>query len=112
MRSSLGRYAGRCRPNTLGKRIRLSVNSPGTTLGRGGIASVTMSDDLSSRGGPDPLRIDPRARGGGPDPLRIDRRADGVVLLTLALPDRRNAMTGELTSAFGQAVAAMRGDRS
>src|SRR3954451_7435769 len=98
MRSSLGRYAGRCRPNTLGKRIRLSVNSPGTTLGRGGIASVTMSDDLSSRG--------------GPDPLRIDRRADGVVLLTLALPDRRNAMTGELTSAFGQAVAAMRGDRS
>src|SRR3954463_8107946 len=98
MRSSLGRYAGRCRPNTLGKRIRLSVNSPGTTLGRGGVAAGTMSDDLSSRG--------------GPAPLRIDRRADGVVLLTLALPDRRNAMTGELTSAFGQAVAAMRGDRS
>src|SRR4051794_21117584 len=90
MRSSLGRYAGRCRPNTRGQRIRLSVNSPGTTLGRGGIASVTMSDDV----------------------LRIERRDDGVVVLTLALPDRRNAMTGELTSAFGLAMAALRGDRS
>ena len=30
-------------------------------------------------------------------PLRVDRRADGVVVLTLALPERRNAMTAELT---------------
>src|SRR4051812_28396718 len=90
MRSSLGRYAGRCRPNTRGQRIRLSVNSPGTTLGRGGIASGTMSDE----------------------PLRVERREDGVVVLTLALPERRNAMTAELTSAFGQAVASLKGDRS
>jgi len=45
-------------------------------------------------------------------PLRIDRRDDGVVTLTLALPDRRNAMTGELTAAWSEAVAGLRGDRS
>ena len=45
-------------------------------------------------------------------PLRIERRDDGVVLLTLALPDRRNAMTGELTTAWGAAIAGLQGDRS
>jgi enoyl-CoA hydratase/carnithine racemase len=45
-------------------------------------------------------------------PLRLDRRDDGVVLLTLSLPDRRNAMTAELTSAWGTTVAGLRGDRS
>jgi len=45
-------------------------------------------------------------------PLRVDRRDDGVVVLTLALPDRRNAMTGELTEAWGKTIAGMRGDRS
>jgi enoyl-CoA hydratase len=45
-------------------------------------------------------------------PLRVDRRDDGVVTLTLALPDRRNAMTGELTAAWGETVAGLRGDRS
>ena len=45
-------------------------------------------------------------------PLRVERRDDGVVVLTLALPDRRNAMTGELTEAWGSAIAKLRGDRS
>jgi enoyl-CoA hydratase len=45
-------------------------------------------------------------------PLRVDRRDDGVVTLTLALPDRRNAMTGELTTAWGEQIASLRGDRS
>ena len=45
-------------------------------------------------------------------PLRIERRGDGVVVLTLALPDRRNAMTVELTAAWADAVASLRGDRS
>ena len=45
-------------------------------------------------------------------PLRVERREDGVVVLTLDLPDRRNAMTGELTSAWGTTIASMRGDRS
>src|SRR3954464_12160913 len=45
-------------------------------------------------------------------PLRVTRRDDGVVILTLALPERRNAMTAELTSAFGLAVASLKGDRS
>src|SRR3954470_12476767 len=90
MRSSLGRYAGRCRPNTRSKRIRVSVNSPGTTLGRATDTVVTMSDQ----------------------PLRMDRHDDGVVVLTLSLPDRRNAMTGDLTSSFADAVASLRPDRS
>jgi enoyl-CoA hydratase/carnithine racemase len=44
-------------------------------------------------------------------PLRVERRADGVVVLTLALPDRRNAMTAELTQAWTEAMAELRGDR-
>jgi enoyl-CoA hydratase/carnithine racemase len=47
-----------------------------------------------------------------PAPLRVDRHDNGVVLLTLDLPDRRNAMTSELTSAWGETVAALKGDRS
>lgn len=45
-------------------------------------------------------------------PLRVDRHDDGVVLLTLALPDRRNAMTSELTAAWAETVAQLKGDRS
>jgi enoyl-CoA hydratase len=44
-------------------------------------------------------------------PLRIDRADDGVVVLTLALPERRNAMTSELTAAWADAVGQLRGDR-
>lgn len=44
--------------------------------------------------------------------LLVDRPLDGVVLLTLDLPDRRNAMTDELTAAWVEAVAALRGDRT
>jgi enoyl-CoA hydratase/carnithine racemase len=45
-------------------------------------------------------------------PLDVTRRDDGVVILTLALPERRNAMTAELTAAWGEAIAGLRGDRS
>src|SRR3954469_21740744 len=45
-------------------------------------------------------------------PLRGERPSDGVVLLTLDLPDRRNAMTDELTAAWGTTVEGLRGDRS
>jgi enoyl-CoA hydratase len=45
-------------------------------------------------------------------PLRVERPSDGVVLLTLDLPDRRNAMTDELTAAWGTTVEGLRGDRS
>ncbi len=44
--------------------------------------------------------------------LRVERPADGVVLLTLDLPDKRNPMTEEMTAAWVEAVDAMRGDRS
>lgn len=44
-------------------------------------------------------------------PLRVQHLDDGVVVLTLALPRRRNAMTVELTEAWVREVAALRGDR-
>jgi enoyl-CoA hydratase/carnithine racemase len=44
------------------------------------------------------------------EPLRVERR-DSVALLTLALPERRNAMTAELTAAWADAVATLRTDR-
>ncbi len=45
-------------------------------------------------------------------PLRVERPDEGVVLLTLDLPDRRNAMTEALTSAWATAVEQLRGDRT
>ncbi len=47
-----------------------------------------------------------------PSALTVDRHGAGVVLLTLALPDKRNAMTAELTAQWAEAVASLRGDRS
>jgi enoyl-CoA hydratase/carnithine racemase len=44
-------------------------------------------------------------------PLKLERRSDGVVLVTLALPERRNAMTAEMTLAWTEAMTALRGDR-
>jgi len=44
--------------------------------------------------------------------LLVERPVPGVVLLTLNLPDRRNAMTDELTGAWRDAVEGLRGDRS
>ena len=44
--------------------------------------------------------------------LKVERPSDGVVLLTLDLPERRNAMTDELTAQWGATVAALRGDRA
>jgi enoyl-CoA hydratase/carnithine racemase len=50
---------------------------------------------------------------GGHGPvLKVERPEPGVVLLTLNLPDRRNAMTTELTEAWSQEVAALAADRS
>jgi enoyl-CoA hydratase/carnithine racemase len=44
-------------------------------------------------------------------PLRTDRTAEGVVVLTLDLPERRNAMTPELTEAWAAAVGGLAADR-
>ncbi len=44
-------------------------------------------------------------------PLRVERPSPGVVVLTLALPERRNAMTEELTAAWKSAVAEVALDR-
>lgn len=49
-------------------------------------------------------------------PLRMERATSGadagIVVLTLDLPDVRNAMKDDLTAAWADAVAALRGDRS
>lgn len=45
-----------------------------------------------------------------PEPLRILRRDDGVRVVTLARPDRRNAMTEDLTAAFAAALAELAAD--
>ncbi|HVQ91477.1 MAG TPA: enoyl-CoA hydratase-related protein [Mycobacteriales bacterium] len=45
-------------------------------------------------------------------PLRIDRDGDGVALLTLDLPARRNAMTEELTAAWAAAMPELAADDS
>jgi enoyl-CoA hydratase/carnithine racemase len=45
-------------------------------------------------------------------PLRVERAPNGVVVLTLAMPDRRNAMTAEMTQAWSQALAGLQGDRT
>ena len=47
-----------------------------------------------------------------PSALTVDRHDGGVVLLTLSLPDKRNAMTAELTAEWADAVASLDGDRS
>jgi len=45
-------------------------------------------------------------------PLRIDRPDDGVAVLTLDVPERRNAMTEELTAAWADAIRLLAGDGS
>lgn len=49
-------------------------------------------------------------------PLRVERHTTGadagIVVLTLDLPDKRNAMTDELTAAWVDAVAGLQRDRS
>jgi len=60
-----------------------------------------MSDD----------QIDNSAASPNDEVLAIDRLDSGVVLLRLNLPDRRNAMTNELTQAWRAAIAELRNDR-
>jgi enoyl-CoA hydratase len=45
-------------------------------------------------------------------PIRLDQRPDGVAVLTLDLPERRNAMTTELTAAWSETLAELRADSS
>src|SRR5687767_8915012 len=43
--------------------------------------------------------------------LRVDRPSEGVVLLTLANPDQRNAMSGPMTEAWAATIAELAADR-
>ncbi len=42
--------------------------------------------------------------------LRVEAAGDGVVLVTLDLPDRRNMMSAPMTASWGRAIAALRAD--
>jgi enoyl-CoA hydratase len=44
--------------------------------------------------------------------LRVERRPDGVVLVTLDLPERRNMMSAPMTASWGRAMASLREDRA
>lgn len=44
------------------------------------------------------------------DALLVERRSDGVAVLTLNDPDRRNAMSDELTAAWKRIIAELRAD--
>ncbi|SFO67517.1 MULTISPECIES: enoyl-CoA hydratase/isomerase family protein [Actinomadura] len=44
------------------------------------------------------------------DALLVERRSDGVAVLTLNDPDRRNAMSDELTAAWKRTIAELRAD--
>jgi enoyl-CoA hydratase len=44
--------------------------------------------------------------------LRVERQEGGVVLVTLDLPDRRNAMSVAMTESWGRVMAALRADRT
>ncbi|MFI0373327.1 enoyl-CoA hydratase/isomerase family protein [Actinomadura sp. 1N219] len=46
-----------------------------------------------------------------PEPLLAERRPDGIAVLTLNDPDRRNAMSDEMTAAWRAAIEDLRGDR-
>lgn len=45
------------------------------------------------------------------DQLAVTRREDGVVVVTLDLPDRRNMMSAAMTASWGRLMAALRADR-
>ncbi|WP_030165084.1 enoyl-CoA hydratase/isomerase family protein [Spirillospora albida] len=45
-----------------------------------------------------------------PEALLVDRRPDGIAVLTLNEPDRRNAMTDEMTALWKSAMAGLRAD--
>lgn len=44
--------------------------------------------------------------------LRVQARPDGVVIVTLDLPERRNMMSAAMTESWGRAMRALRADRS
>jgi enoyl-CoA hydratase/carnithine racemase len=44
--------------------------------------------------------------------LSVDRRADGIVVVSLAYPERRNAMSAPMTASWGRVIRELRDDRS
>ncbi|MFA7267455.1 MAG: enoyl-CoA hydratase/isomerase family protein, partial [Candidatus Nanopelagicales bacterium] len=46
------------------------------------------------------------------DHLTVERTESGVILITLDYPDRRNAMSGQMTRAWGRLAAAIKVDQT
>jgi enoyl-CoA hydratase/carnithine racemase len=59
-----------------------------------------------------PGMADQEYDGAGLTDLRVERRDSGVVIVTLALPDRRNMMSAAMTESWGLAMAGLRADPS
>lgn len=62
-----------------------------------------------SAGSPDDHPDQVRQHGALAD-LRVERPLDGVVLVTLDLPDRRNMMSAPMTASWGRTMRALRAD--
>ncbi|HEX6936785.1 MAG TPA: enoyl-CoA hydratase/isomerase family protein, partial [Actinomycetes bacterium] len=62
-----------------------------------------------SAGSPDDHPEQVRQHGALAD-LRVERPLDGVVLVTLDLPDRRNMMSAPMTASWGRTMRALRAD--
>lgn len=58
-------------------------------------------------GSPLPLPVDNPLRSWSMSELLVDRRDDGIVILTLNRPDRRNSMTEEMTARWRETIAAL-----
>jgi len=76
-------------------------------IGPGSVASAPVTASENPAGTP-PTGPDVGAPA-GPD-LRVERPVDGVVLVTLDLPDRRNMMSAAMTASWGRAMAELRTD--
>lgn len=88
------------------------VPSVGRARGAGSIPSAPVTASQPPAGSPDGSPN--RSSNQGPD-LRVERPldgAEGVVLVTLDLPERRNMMSAAMTASWGRAMAELRADAS
>ncbi|QXJ24605.1 enoyl-CoA hydratase/isomerase family protein [Actinomadura graeca] len=68
-----------------------------------------MSDELSDEPSGEPSG---ESSDGPSGVLLVERRADGITVLTLNDPDRRNAMSDAMTAAWRTAVSGLRADKA
>lgn len=74
---------------------------------------TTPAPDASAPAGPatSPV-VDPAGYDPATDHLTVERPSDGVVLVTLTNPERRNAMSGPMSASWRRLTAALAADRT